>query len=313
MEDAGASQDAREATPDLVPPITGSRLARFEGYVSAFRPVFHRSDQLLRFRAYVRGLLERTERKNVESIATAARRVMMVESNLGQALQHFVSHSPWDARRLLAAVRNFSVAPRPDPAAIWVVHDGVFAKKGRHSVGVQRQYARSVGKKINCQVGVFVARVGPAGYFPLAARLYLPASWLREHADSDERALPAEYREPATKAEIALRLIDDLRSEGDAPGAVTGEAEYIGGTGFRDGLTARGLVAREDLAAPLAEARRRFEWLKNELGLDHFEGRAWHGWHHHVSLVFAAYGFLCGEEGMELPPFRAPTPLPSVD
>ncbi|VTR93678.1 Uncharacterized protein OS=Asticcacaulis benevestitus DSM 16100 = ATCC BAA-896 GN=ABENE_04845 PE=4 SV=1: DDE_5 [Gemmata massiliana] len=299
MEGTSVRQDATGT-----PPITGDRLARFEGYVSAFRPVFHRSDQLLRFRAYVRGLLERTERKNVEAIATAAGRVMMVESNLAQALQHFVSHSPWDARRLLGAVRRFAVAPRPDPGAVWVVHDGVFTKKGRHSVGVQRQYARSLGKKINCQVGVFVARVGPAGYFPLAARLYLPASWLREHADSDERALPSDERGPATKAAIALRLIDELRNEGDVPSIVTGEAEYFSGTDFRDGLTTRGLVAREDLTAHLVGAQRRFEWLKNELGLDHFEGRAWHGWHHHVSLVFAAYGFLCGEDGTDLPPFR---------
>ena len=32
--------------------------------------------------------------------------------------------------------------------------------------------------------------------------------------------------------------------------------------------------------------------LKNELGLDHFEGRSWRGWHHHVTLVFLAYAFL---------------------
>ena len=32
--------------------------------------------------------------------------------------------------------------------------------------------------------------------------------------------------------------------------------------------------------------------MKNELGLDHFEGRAWQGWHHHVTLVAMAYCFL---------------------
>src|SRR5581483_1153968 len=32
--------------------------------------------------------------------------------------------------------------------------------------------------------------------------------------------------------------------------------------------------------------------LKDELGLDHFEGRAWRGWHHHVVLVLLAYAFL---------------------
>jgi SRSO17 transposase len=304
------AQNTRITQVGSLSPLTNTRLARFEKYVSTFRPVFHRADQFLRFRGYLRGLLEPTERKNVESIAAATGRVMLTESNLPQALQHFVSHSPWDAGRLLSAVRRCAVATRPDSAAVWVVHDGVFTKKGRHSVGVQRQFARALGKKVNCQVGVFVARLGPAGYFPLAARLYLPAAWLRENADP--RAIPVEDREPATKSEIALRLIDELRVEGDVLGGVIGEAEYITGAKFRDGLTTRGLTVQEGQEDRVAEALRRFEWLKNTLGLDHFEGRAWHGWHHHVGLVFTAYGFLCGEAATpDAPPFPSPAYQPA--
>jgi SRSO17 transposase len=32
--------------------------------------------------------------------------------------------------------------------------------------------------------------------------------------------------------------------------------------------------------------------MKDELGLDHFEGRSWRGWHHHVVLVMLAYAFV---------------------
>ena len=35
-----------------------------------------------------------------------------------------------------------------------------------------------------------------------------------------------------------------------------------------------------------------YKELKDELGLDHFEGRSWRGWHHHVTLVLMAYAFL---------------------
>ena len=35
-----------------------------------------------------------------------------------------------------------------------------------------------------------------------------------------------------------------------------------------------------------------YKELKDELGLDHFEGRSWPGWHHHVSLTLMAYAFL---------------------
>src|SRR3954471_21375746 len=40
---------------------------------------------------------------------------------------------------------------------------------------------------------------------------------------------------------------------------------------------------------------RDFEELKQELGLGHFEGRGWRGFHHHASLCIAAYGFLAAE------------------
>ena len=35
-----------------------------------------------------------------------------------------------------------------------------------------------------------------------------------------------------------------------------------------------------------------YQQLKEELGLDHYEGRSWSGWHHHVTLVMLAHGFL---------------------
>jgi SRSO17 transposase len=50
----------------------------------------------------------------------------------------------------------------------------------------------------------------------------------------------------------------------------------------------------------IAHARWRIELdyrqLKEELGLDHFEGRHWLGWHHHVTLVSMAYAFLRSEQ-----------------
>lgn len=39
--------------------------------------------------------------------------------------------------------------------------------------------------------------------------------------------------------------------------------------------------------------------MKEELGLDHFEGRSWRGFHHHAALVMLAYGFLLLERPRE--------------
>ena len=54
-----------------------------------------------------------------------------------------------------------------------------------------------------------------------------------------------------------------------------------------------------------------YEEMKGELGLDHFEGRSWQGWHHHVTLVTLAYAFLMLERrgnkinsGLTLPAVR---------
>ena len=43
------------------------------------------------------------------------------------------------------------------------------------------------------------------------------------------------------------------------------------------------------------QVERGYLQLKDELGLDHFEGRGWNGFHHHAALTFLAYGFLALE------------------
>jgi len=46
---------------------------------------------------------------------------------------------------------------------------------------------------------------------------------------------------------------------------------------------------------------RDYQELKQEIGLGHYEGRGWRGFHHHASLCIAAYGFLVSERG-RIPP-----------
>ncbi len=45
-----------------------------------------------------------------------------------------------------------------------------------------------------------------------------------------------------------------------------------------------------------------YEELKGELGLDHFEGRSFPGWHHHVSVVLCCYAFVVAERVRHFPP-----------
>lgn len=59
---------------------------------------------------------------------------------------------------------------------------------------------------------------------------------------------------------------------------------------------------------------RDYQELKDELGLDHYEGRGWRGFHHHGVLCIAAYCFLAAERGRLSPPqaiaYLEPAPLP---
>ena len=52
---------------------------------------------------------------------------------------------------------------------------------------------------------------------------------------------------------------------------------------------------------------RDYQELKQEVGLGHYEGRGWRGFHHHATLCIAAYGFLIAEREA-IPPSGHPSP-----
>jgi SRSO17 transposase len=60
---------------------------------------------------------------------------------------------------------------------------------------------------------------------------------------------------------------------------------------------------------------RDYQELKQELGLGHFEGRSWRGFHHHATLCIAAYGFLVAERltaQKKTPAHRLPREMPAL-
>jgi len=61
---------------------------------------------------------------------------------------------------------------------------------------------------------------------------------------------------------------------------------------------------------------RDYQELKDELGLDHYEGRSWRGFHHHGVVCMAAYCFLAAERGrlspLRLLPISSPLRYPGA-
>jgi len=313
---------------------------------------------------------------------------------------------------------------RHAPVGAWVVDDTGMPKKGRHSVGVARQYCGQLGKQDNCQVAVTVALANAVMSVPASYQLYLPEPWAKDRRRCRAAAVPPEVKF-RKKWEIALAQIDALLAD-DLPRApVVADAGYGVATEFRDGLAARRLAyalgisaevsvwppGQQPLPAPQWSGRGRpptllrrgkahrpvavldlamqqpdkawsvvrwregtrgtmrsrfarlrvrpahrddwravprepewllVEWptgereptkywfsnvpekatlddlvrlvkirwrierdyqeLKDELGLDHYEGRGWEGFHHHAVLCIAAYAFLAAERARLSPP-----------
>ena len=376
---------------------------------------------------YCMGLLLPGERKSIEPMA--ARLDPANVQPMRQCLHHLVAKAPWRDEAVLEQVRRqvLSAMQKQGPVVAWIVDDTGFPKKGKHSVGVTRQYCGQVGKQENCRVAVSLSVATWSCSLPVGWRLYLPKEWAEDTARRQQAEVPEEI-EFHTKPEIALDQIHAMAEAEVAPGVVLADAGYGINTQFRQGLTELGLqyvvgvqssitvwepgkqplpakprgkmgrpprllqrsaehqpIAIKQLAMSLpATAFREISWregterklrsrfaavrirpahrdywkaephaeewiliewppgeaeptkywlstmagktplkalvrmakhrwiierdyqeLKQELGLGHFEGRNWRGFHHHATLCIAAYGFLVAERTRFSPSARA--------
>ena len=127
---------------------------RFASYVEGLSSVIGHADRLKPLADYCSGLVLPLERKSVEPLAAASAPDRVSAQH--QSLLHFVGKSPWSDERLLAKVQALVLPSIERQGAIkaWIVDDTGLPKKGKHSVGVARQYCGQLGKQDNCQVAV---------------------------------------------------------------------------------------------------------------------------------------------------------------
>jgi SRSO17 transposase len=90
---------------------------------------------------------------------------------------------------------------------VLVIDETGFLKKGDKSVGVQRQYTGTAGKRENCQIGVFLCYVSKRGAAFLDRALYLPKSWAGDVERREEAGVPKEVTF-ATKPEFAKAMLE---------------------------------------------------------------------------------------------------------
>src|ERR671939_2102976 len=223
---------------------TGTRRAgeaRFAAYLDEIAAVLGRANRAAAARAYCTGLLLPGERKSVEPMAAriAPDRVQAAH----QSLHHVVAKAEWDDAALLRAVRDLVLpaVERHGPVRYWIIDDTGFPKKGRHSVGVTRQYCGELGKQDNCQVAVSLSVANAAASLPVAYRLYLPQDWAADPVRRKKAGVP-ESVTFQTKPEIALDQIRAALQAQIPPGVVLMDAGYGADTALRTGVSALGLT-----------------------------------------------------------------------
>lgn len=346
-----------------------------------------RADQRRWGETYVRGLLSVPSRKSIRRISE-----YVVGRRVDQCLQQFVNQSPWEWGPVRASLAHqVTAAIRP---SAWVIDEVVFPKNGSNSVAVDKQYAHSVGRTLNCQLGLAAVLVTEEGSCPVNWRLMLPRCW-EEDPHRRSRSYVPDTERCRSRWHYLIETVDEMSGQWDMPPApviVDGRAEpavelllrALEARGLRylvqvsaetkaverspdcpisvgelalaaakrartvvrwvDASTQRPLHAYLTLSAMHAVQSARIEsghlhrrmrrvlgewragrgwphalWLTNltvdnpaelhslgrlrertrkdlgrigeESGLQHFEGRSFRGWHHHVTLASAAHAY----------------------
>ena len=189
-------------------------------------PRFRRPEARARAGRYLAGLLGPVERRNGWQLA----------EHLGErtpdGVQRLLRTARWDAEAVRDDLRAYVVERLSDPAAVLVVDETGFLKKGAKSVGVARQYAGTAGRIANCQLGVFLAYASPKGHAFLDRALYLPKAWADDPERRREAGVPAEVGF-ATKGELARAMLERAFAA-EVPAAwVAGDEPYGNDGGLR--------------------------------------------------------------------------------
>src|ERR1700684_1029299 len=203
----------------------GAQQQRFAAYLDGLAQAAGHADRIEPLKSYCKGLLLPGERKSVEPMA--ARLAPDNVRQTHQSLHHLVAEAPWSDAELLAEVRK-QVLPamqKQGPVVAWIVDDTGFPKKGKHSVGVARQYCGQLGKQDNCQVAVSLSVANHHASLPVAYRLYLAKDWAKDRARWRKAGGPKEIG-VKTKPEIALEQLRWACEAGLPPGVVLMDAGY---------------------------------------------------------------------------------------
>ncbi len=157
----------------------------------------------------------------------------VVPDSKSRNLQQFITHSKWNAREVIDHVaKDTDQLLGDNPKAGLIIDETGFAKQGRMSVGVARQWLGRLGKVDNGQVAVFGVLANDRFVNPIDTRLYLPRSWTEDSERCDRACIPESERTFRTKDELAVEIVLHARRNGIRFSWVGTDAGYGKGPGF---------------------------------------------------------------------------------
>jgi SRSO17 transposase len=200
---------------------------------------------------YLSGLLTEHPHKNCDTLAA------VVQGTNEQQLQHLLTEMVWDDEDLNRQRVQVLRRLRTERDGVLLSAETGFATQGRHSVGVARQYAGTLGTVGNCQVTVNCQYAERTLAGPVATRRYLPRAWTEDEARRQAAHVPEDLAFQPT-AEIALEVVDRATAYGVRHAGVVADADYGDNPSFLNGLEARGerycVAVRADFRVTLLRA-----------------------------------------------------------
>jgi SRSO17 transposase len=195
----GEPRDVRLLTPrssEYYPPDIPSDLPEV---IRRLGKHFSRAEPRHRAIVYLMGLLSNVPRKNGCNLAAYA------HESVPDGMHRLLTTAKWDVDGVRDELRNYVVDRLGCDTAVLAVGQTSFPKKGDHSAGVQRQYSETSRRIENCQIGLFLSYISPAGTAFIDRELFLPEEWWND----GKRCLDAGIKREnfASRGELAFKMV----------------------------------------------------------------------------------------------------------
>lgn len=185
-------------------------------YSEIYYDLFARREQKEQYKSYLQGLMLNLPNKSVETMIL---NLDGGDSNAIRNMQHFLSRGSWKDQAILCRHWQEVSQDLGDKDGVLIVDGSDFPKQGQDSVGVKRQWCGELGKRANCQAGVFLGYASQHGRTLLDRRLYLPEEWVGDAAYAERRTKCGVPKDITfkTKPALAAEMVNSVHAANTLP------------------------------------------------------------------------------------------------